>query len=546
MANELEKQTDELKKQTKFASEMKDQIKGMSTDLVASQATLAQTYQQGLSGVSNQLDHGFSGVSRELGQMTAAFSFGLNHISHGISTMSHSLSFMSDSICERLDALHDIANNPLLTQSQELYRSALVNYNKCFFEEALDDVKQAIEKYKTDYMSWFLMGHIYTFGKGEFSNVINLEQAINAFTQAAKYNSPNVKESQDARLLAAEIYFYWGTAQYLQSNALFQTEKKDEATEMLAGALTSFEKSFQYSNKMLEALFNTARCKVRLNQKNAAITDLEKLFLLDRNYCISVCNDTDFTGIKNDIEALIIRMRHKVFIEAEPKYIKIKSLIAECRTWSIATSSYGVPSQFTEELPYFDVLDYNVEFGIMIPKIEATIWETKEEQRRREQEQKELVQRALREKKEREEREDRERQEAEDQKEYEILVKKIEAIITIGKTIAIISIVSYAVLYFVGYFACPNVSGLSFGIIFMTAIFLIPFAVIFFAEGRIKRVVFLIGAIGLCIFFLTHLGLLTCHSAEVPFAIAAIICNGTSCGLAMKFPSWMEIDDFSI
>jgi tetratricopeptide (TPR) repeat protein len=219
VANELEEQTEELRKQTMIANETAAHLEGMHTDLIASQAAIKQTLQQGLSGVSNQLNQGFSNVSRELGQMTAAFAFGLNQISDGLNVMAHSLNFMSDAMCKRLDALHNIANNPLLTQAQELYRMALVNYNKGFFEEALDNVKQAIEKYKTDYMSWFLLGHIYAFGQGEFSNVINLEQAIDAFTQAAKYNSPNVTASQDARLLASEIYYYWGTAQYLQSKA---------------------------------------------------------------------------------------------------------------------------------------------------------------------------------------------------------------------------------------------------------------------------------------------------------------------------------------
>ncbi|MDR0474446.1 MAG: hypothetical protein LBH43_12335 [Treponema sp.] len=363
MANELEKQTWELERQTGAINEMTGQIKDTGTAIVASQAALARTYQQELSG-----------VSRELGQMTSAFSFGLNRVSNGLNVMAHSLNFMSDAICKRLDALHNIANNPLLTQTQELYRRALVNYNKGFFEEALEDVKQAIERYKTDYMSWFLMGHIFAFGEGEFSNVKDLEQAINAFTQAAKYNSPNVAASQDARLLAAEIYFYWGTAQYLQSNILSQTGKKEDATEMLARAQASFEKSFQFSDKMHEALCNSARCKVIQNQKNAAIADLENLFLRDRNYCISVKNDTDFTGIENEIDALIMRLRHKVFIVAEPKYKKIQSLIAELDN---IKGFYGnrsrIPAQFTEDLPYFDIMDYDVKFEGFIPQIETAI-----------------------------------------------------------------------------------------------------------------------------------------------------------------------------
>jgi hypothetical protein len=129
------KVANEMEKQTEFAKEMTGQILGMRTDLVASQAALAQTYQQGFSNVSNQLDHGFSDVSRELGQMTAAFSFGLNQVSHGLNAMAHSLNFMSDAVCERLDALHNIANNPLLTQTQELYRERLLITIKAFLKK---------------------------------------------------------------------------------------------------------------------------------------------------------------------------------------------------------------------------------------------------------------------------------------------------------------------------------------------------------------------------------------------------------------------------
>jgi tetratricopeptide (TPR) repeat protein len=546
MANELEKQTEELKRQTKAVSEMTDQIKEFGTGLVVSQTALARTYQQELSGVSNQLNQGFSGVSRELGQMSSAFSFGLNRVSNGFNVMAQSLKFMSDATCKRLDALHNIANNPLLTQAQELYRLALVNYNKGFFEEALDDVKQAIEKYKTDYMSWFLMGHIYAFGEGEFSNVKNLEQAINAFSQSAKYNSPNVAASKDARLLAAEIYFYWGTAQYLQWNALLQTGKKEEAAEMLEKALASYEKSFQYSCNMLEALRNSARCKVKLNQKNTAILDLENLFLRDRNYYDITKNDNDFTVIRNEIEALIIRMRHRVFIEAEPKYKKIQSLVDECRTLNISTYSYGVPSQFTEELPYFEVLDYNDRFEIMILQIEAKIRETIEQNRRAEQERKEKERRAEQERIEKVEKERREGQELIRWAKYAEERVKEERRLKIRKIIAVVSIILYAVFLWIGVFACPDISITRSvkniaGQIISTLIFLIPFAVIFFSDDTVKRVISLVVTIGLCLYFLfTGASSLTCHSEEVPFAISAIICNGASCVMAMIFPFWRD------
>jgi tetratricopeptide (TPR) repeat protein len=226
--------TEQLIGNTIIASRMTDRIEGsmvrMQTGIqtsiqaqtfaiVASQAALARTFQQGFDQINHTLDMGFAGVSNQLGEMTAAFSLGLSSIGAAIGRM-------SADICKRLDAIHDIVNNPLLTQSRELYRRALVNFTKGFYEEALEDIKQAIEKSKTDYISWFLMGKIYAFGAGKFSNVISLEESINAFTQAAKYNSVDIAESADAELLAAEIYFFLGTAQYSQSNELSRNKKK--------------------------------------------------------------------------------------------------------------------------------------------------------------------------------------------------------------------------------------------------------------------------------------------------------------------------------
>ena len=331
-------------------------INKQTSEIVASNNALGQIFQHGFNELNNTLDIGFSGLSNQLGYMGAAFSCGLDRISD-------TLKGMSKEICDKLDAIHDIVNNPLLTQSRELFRRAIINYNKGFFEESLEDIKSALDKYKTDYMSWFLMGKLLAFGVGEFSNVINLEEAINAFIQAAKYNSPNIPGSKEARFLSAEIYFYLGTAQYSQSNELSRVKKELEANEMLGKALKSFERSFSYSDKMYESLFNSARCKVLQGQKSDAINDLEKLVLLDRNYCLKVFNDTDFLVILSEFRDLINKLKHDIFInEAEPKYNEIIDLIPEF-------NKYGIPTSFTENLPYFDIMDYNLRFGKLITQL---------------------------------------------------------------------------------------------------------------------------------------------------------------------------------
>jgi len=348
-------------------------IKAQTLAIVASQAALAHTFNQGFDRLNNTLDMGFAGVTNQLGEMTAAFNMGFAAIETAIQKM-------SDEICKRLDAIHDIVNNPLLTQSRELYRRAVVNNNKGFYEEALEDIKQAVEKNKTDYISWFLMGKIYAFGAGKFSNVIDLEKAINAYFQAAKYNSPDINESTDARLLAAEIYFYLGIAQYSQSSEFLRAKKESEAMEILSKALQSFEQSFNYSDKMLEALYNIARCNAILGNTAVAIQHLENLIKKNREYAIKVLDDSDFEPMSGQIEALIIKMKNDIYREAKAEYDKINNQLVEINNLKGTLTdeqmdflSKNLPGEFSENLPYFDIQDSYEIFKTIVSELDESL-----------------------------------------------------------------------------------------------------------------------------------------------------------------------------
>jgi hypothetical protein len=100
-------------------------IKAQTYAIVASQAVLARTFEQGFDKINNTLDMGFAGISDQLGTMTASFSLGLAGVERSIEKM-------TKEICDRLDKIHNIVKNPLLTQSRELYRRAIANYNNFF------------------------------------------------------------------------------------------------------------------------------------------------------------------------------------------------------------------------------------------------------------------------------------------------------------------------------------------------------------------------------------------------------------------------------
>jgi len=320
--------------------------------IVASQALLARTFNQGFDQINSTLDMKFARVENVL------------------------------------DRMSDIMNSPLLTQFRELYDRAAERYRKKQYEEALEDTQAALDKNKTNYAAWFLQGIIYASGKSKYSDVVDLDKSIDSLSKAAKYIDPEIEGNADARRMATEIHFSLGNVQLSKSKALSLENKKDESSEMLIKARRSFEESYQYSNDMLESLFNTARCKVIQGETVSVIRDLETLVLRDRNYCIKVYADNDFSSIGEQFTSLINKLKNKVFISAKNDYDRINAMMAELKSLG-GTTNVTVPATFIEALPYFDVLDYAEDFKRIIPIVEKTITNKKAEIARAEQEERE-------------------------------------------------------------------------------------------------------------------------------------------------------------
>ena len=347
-----------------------------------------RTLNIGFSNINNSLVIGFENLNYQLGELGAMYTAGSFAIIDATIKM-------SEAVCERLDILADIANNPRRTEAREFYRDGVKNYLKGFYEEARDFLKQALEKDKTDYRSWYLLGIIYLRGKGEYCDVINLDNAIYALTNAAKYftseiseynkiisgydtsvsnldivlksfdiskkvelikeikiitglglmESKNLVESvqpfdiygnpleisdkaiiatnvsieiykeishklnafgaslesypnPNPKPLAAEILFYLGQAKRFKSNELDAVGKHDEAKNILFEAQNDYEKSWSYSDKMLESQYNIAKCKVLLGDIESALSDLYKLIKIEKAYIFKIKLDSDFGLIR--------------------------------------------------------------------------------------------------------------------------------------------------------------------------------------------------------------------------------------------------------
>jgi len=426
MANELErisKNTDAIHKDAeqqqksmeRIGSNIKNAIDTQTFAIVASSQALTRSFGVGFDSVNNMLDMGFSGVSNQLGgvsnqlgYMTASFSIGFDRITS-------TLQYISKDICDRLDAIQDIVNNPRLTEARELYRSAVVHCNKGFFEEAVEDLKAALGKTKTDYISWFLLGEVYLFGKGKFCNVIDLDASIDALTSAAKYIDPEIATSTEATLMASEIWFYLGLAKYKKCNDLRLQGQKAEAKAIIEGALQAFEEAFGLSKNMLEARYNAAKCKALVGNAKGALADLHVAITKDRNYCLKMFADSDFNSIKDQCSQLVDQLKCHVFAEAEPKYNRIRTLVKELEELG-GYCNESVPQELPESLPYFDILDYNAVFDSSIPRIENAIEKQKGQNQRNETERQEQLRRAEQERLERERRAEQKRRLCEQRK----------------------------------------------------------------------------------------------------------------------------------
>lgn len=101
--------------------------------------------------------------------------------------------------------------------------------------------------------------------------------------------------------------------------------------------------------------------------------------------------------------------------------------------------------------------------------------------------------------------EERDREEAEQQRQKKIESEKKIRLWKIGRIAALLLVVfSIIMIIFIA------TSGKNFdvaSVILAFIIFIIPFAVVYFCEGIIKRVIFLIAGIGLAIFFITSTGI---------------------------------------
>lgn len=286
---------------------IRGEIRESTCAIIASQSILAESFKDSFDSVNNTLNIGFEMIAAGMGQLA------------------DSINAMSEAICNKLDEIHDIVNNPLLTASRELFRRASANFEKGYFEEALEDCKAAVEKNKTDYISWYLLGQIYLFGAGKFSNVIDLHKAEDAFLNAAKYIDADLGKSKEADELGSQIYYHLGYTRLLLSNDLLVEEKTDESNKKLEEAQKASRNSSRLNDKNIKALYDNAKELHFLGKDKEAIEALKDAIRLEKNFALISANDKNFESIWPDIEKAVLELRDELVQKCPEKLNDLKN-----------------------------------------------------------------------------------------------------------------------------------------------------------------------------------------------------------------------------
>lgn len=326
---------------------IRSDIRQSTYAIVASQEMLASTFSHGFNSVNNTLSIVFDRMSMKMAEIANA------------------INAMTEEVCSRLDEIHDIVNNPLLTQSRELYRRALTNFEKGYYEEALEDIKSAVEKNKTDFISWHLLGQIYLFGAGKFSNVINIDEAENAFINAAKYIDADIGQSEEADNLASEIYYYLGYTRLVKSNDMLVEGKADESEKKLIEAEVASGRAYKISKENILAGYEQAKELHFLGHDDKAINILKEIIKAEPTFSLKASNDKNFESMWDKIDALIETLRDEVALQIQKIFSaygeNIKSNIESLKK---KYDNLDIPSKYEFEnfLPNFDtsLLDRNV------------------------------------------------------------------------------------------------------------------------------------------------------------------------------------------
>lgn len=237
-----------------------------------------KTIKKGFNQVNVTLEQGFVNIASTLTKgferLDATFNWGISELIWRLDQQSTTAA-----------QIRDILISPLDTQARELRQRGIESYNYGWFDVALLDLQEAMEKARVDFVAAHYIGNIYLFYE------VDYEKAIYYFGQAARFSEPKSKR-------------YHLTALMHQGFAYYLAEHENKTDDWL-NAAKCLRKAVKIAPDSLELRFQLAQYSCLCGDEQTALDNLDYIIRSDVRYVVRVLLESDFFDLRSQIESII-------------------------------------------------------------------------------------------------------------------------------------------------------------------------------------------------------------------------------------------------
>ncbi|WKZ20213.1 MAG: hypothetical protein QY310_06515 [Candidatus Jettenia sp. CY-1] len=256
-------------------------LSGLSVSIVSSLVDgylTRRTIKEGFESVNKTLRYGFDGV--------------ISNMVNGFERLDATFNWGFSELIWRIDQQTSIAEDirkaltePLTTQSRELRKRGIEAYNYGWFDVALKDLHEAMEKVRIDFVVVQYIGNIYLFHEQDY------DKAIFYYGEAARFSDPK----------SIPHYVF---ALFHQALAYYLARHKSKIDDYRS-ACSCLQKAVDKMPENLELRYQLAQYCVLAERKEDGLKELDVVLRSDPRYLLKVILEPDFDSAKIDIERLI-------------------------------------------------------------------------------------------------------------------------------------------------------------------------------------------------------------------------------------------------
>lgn len=300
-----------------------NQTKAMIAAQLASSSAIIASQQRISEGV-DILSYGMERVEQGIHGLQATFEWGISEVVWQI-----------EQNREVLKDILQVLSTPLDTQAKELKKRAEEAYSNGWIDDAEEDFLESEKKNRYDFSIHINLGMIYLFHK------IDKEKSIAYFEKAIRYAKPKSPYHASFALLHKGLL-------------LRDFGKIEQAEECTSEAI-------DLTPNISEAFYQNSQYNAILNNRQKAISMLERAIEFDVNYCEKCHNESDFDPIRDDIITLFEKLRDR---EEEKTKANFPKVLKEYNTFVTFVKSFNTD---------FCILDDFNNLQTILDRIEALI-----------------------------------------------------------------------------------------------------------------------------------------------------------------------------